>query len=217
MMLLVNFHVASETTVTPPTININGTGAKYLFPIGQNSGKPFSAGLHIIFYDGTHWRMMDNAFLPIIGGSVHGSIVPMSMGYNLGSSSNPWGYVYAKNARVDGNDVWHKGNTGAQRVALQLSVSSESNLSFYIKDPVTNIVYVNISASGISIVNELKIAALPTGFRPGQIVYSGTASAGDTAMYGYISTNGEVKAKNAVVSTNAHAWTFLQFTFVAEN
>lgn len=146
---------------------------------------------------------MDNAFLPIIGGSVHGSIVPMSMGYNLGSSSNPWGYVYAKNARVDGNDVWHKGNTGAQRVALQLSVSSESNLSFYIKDPVTNIVYVNISASGISIVNELKIAALPTGFRPGQIVYSGTASAGDTAMYGYISTNGEVKAKNAVVSTNA--------------
>ena len=141
MMLLVNFHVASETTVTPPNLNVNGTGAKYLLPVGQTSGKPFSAGLHIIFYDGTHWRMMDNAFLPIIGGSVHGSIVPMSMGYNLGSSSNPWGYLYAKYARVDGNDVWHKGNLkiASGEVSVQTETPDEQRQ-----------VNVNISSYGFS-------------------------------------------------------------------
>ena len=122
MMLLVNFHVGSGSATVPPMLNVKGLGgndfgAKYLFPVGQNSGKPFAAGVHIIFYDGTYWRMLDNAFLPIVGGTVYGSIVPRgALEYNLGSSEKPWQYMYASYGRfgnsvtVDGNDVWHKGN-----------------------------------------------------------------------------------------------------------
>lgn len=81
----------------------------------------------------------------------------------------------------------------------------------------TSIVHVNIAASGMPVTTENKIATLPAGFRPGQIVYCGTASSGDAAMYGYVSENGEIKAKNMILSTKPEAWTFLQFTFVAEN
>ena len=122
MMLLVNFHVGSGSATVPPMLNVKGLGgndfgAKYLFPVGQNSGKPFAAGVHIIFYDGTYWRMLDNAFLPIVGGTVYGSIVPRgALEYNLGSSEKPWQYMYASYGRfgnsvtVDGNSVWHQGN-----------------------------------------------------------------------------------------------------------
>ena len=224
MVLLVNFHAGSDSTTTPPLLNVNGLGGKYLMPAGVGSARPFAAGVHIVFYDGTYWRMIDNAFLPIIGGTVYGSIIPKSaLEYNLGSSEIPWQYMYATAGRfsnsltVNGNSVWHQGNAEASRFTLSLSVSSASNLSFYIKDPVTGIVHVNISASGMPISVESKIATLPAGCRPGQMIYSGTASSGESAMYGFISTNGEIKAKNVVMSTNAQAWTFLQFTFVAEN
>lgn len=229
MMLLVNFHVGSGSATVPPMLNVKGLGgndfgAKYLFPVGQNSGKPFAAGVHIIFYDGTYWRMLDNAFLPIVGGTVYGSIVPRgALEYNLGSSEIPWQYMYASYGRfgnsvtVAGNSVWHQGNTGVQRVQLQPSISHGANQSFYIKDPVTNIVHVNIASSGMAITSEKVIATLPAGFRPGQLVYCGTASTGDAAVFGYIAENGEIKAKNMLISTNAQAWTFLQFTFVAEN
>ncbi len=122
MMLLVNFHVGSGSATVPPMLNVKGLGgndfgAKYLFPVGQNSGKPFAAGVHIVFYDGEYWRMLDNAFLPIVGGTVYGSIVPRgALEYNLGSSEKPWQYMYASYGRfgnsvtVGGNDVWHKGN-----------------------------------------------------------------------------------------------------------
>lgn len=122
MMLLVNFHVGSGSATVPPMLNVKGLGgndfgAKYLFPVGQNSGKPFAAGVHIVFYDGTYWRMIDNAFLPIIGGTVYGSIIPKSaLEYNLGSSEIPWQYMYATAGRfsnsltVGGNSVWHQGN-----------------------------------------------------------------------------------------------------------
>lgn len=122
VMLLVNFHVGSDSATVPPMLNVKGLGgndfgAKYLFPVGQNSGKPFAAGVHIIFYDGTYWRMLDNAFLPIVGGTVYGSIVPRgALEYNLGSSEKPWQYMYASYGRfgntlaVDGNSVWHAGN-----------------------------------------------------------------------------------------------------------
>ena len=113
--------------------------------------------------------------------------------------------------------MWHQGNTGVQRVQLQPSISHGANQSFYIKDPVTNIVHVNIASSGMAITSEKVIATLPAGFRPGQLVYCGTASTGDAAVFGYIPENGEIKAKNMLISTNAQAWTFLQFTFVAEN
>lgn len=224
MMLLVNFHVGSDATMTPPVLSVNSLGGKYLMPVGVNSARPFAAGVHIVFYDGTNWRMLDNAFLPIIGGTVYGSIIPKSaLEYSLGSSEIPWQYMYASYGRfgnsvtVAGNSVWHQGNTGAQRVQLQPSVSHGANKSFYIKDPVTSIVHVNIAASGMPVTTENKIATLPAGFRPGQIVYCGTASSGDAAMYGYVSENGEIKAKNMILSTKPEAWTFLQFTFVAEN
>lgn len=229
MMLLVNFHVGSDSATVPPMLNVKGLGgndfgAKYLFPVGQNSGKPFAAGVHIIFYDGTYWRMLDNAFLPIVGGTVYGSIVPRgALEYNLGSSEKPWQYMYASYGRfgnsvtVDGNSVWHRGNTGVQRVPLQPSISHGANQSFYLKDPVTNIVHVNIASSGMPITAEKVIATLPAGFRPGQLVYCGITSEGDTALYGYVSENGEIKAKNMILSTKPNAWTFLQFTFVAEN
>ena len=122
MMLLVNFHVGSDSATVPPMLNVKGLGgndfgAKYLFPVGQNSGKPFAAGVHIIFYDGEYWRMLDNAFLPIVGGTVYGSVVPRgALEYNLGSSEKPWQYMYASYGRfgnsvtVDGNSVWHRGN-----------------------------------------------------------------------------------------------------------
>ena len=122
MMLLVNFHVGSGSATVPPMLNVKGLGgndfgAKYLFPVGQNSGKPFAAGVHIIFYDGTYWRMLDNAFLPIVGGTVYGSIVPRgALEYNLGSSGIPWHHIYASygdfsnSLAVDGNSVWHQGN-----------------------------------------------------------------------------------------------------------
>ena len=137
MMLLVNFHVGSDSATVPPMLNVKGLGgndfgAKYLFPVGQNSGKPFAAGVHIIFYDGTYWRMLDNAFLPIVGGTVYGSIVPRgALEYNLGSSGIPWYHIYANNGNfsntlaVGGKSVWHRGNTGVQRVPLQPSISHE--------------------------------------------------------------------------------------------
>lgn len=117
----------------------------------------------------------------------------------------------------NGNGIWHEGNTGVQRVQLKPSISHGANQSFYIKDPVTNIVHVNIAASGMPITSEKVIATLPAGFRPGQLVYCGITSGGDAAVYGYVSENGEIKAKNMILSTKPEAWTFLQFTFVAEN
>lgn len=65
MMLLVNFHVGSDATMTPPVLSVNGLGGKYLMPVGVNSARPFAAGVHIVFYDGTNWRMLDNAFCPL--------------------------------------------------------------------------------------------------------------------------------------------------------
>ena len=224
MMLLVNFHVGSDATMTPPVLSVNGLGGKYLMPVGVNSARPFAAGVHIVFYDGTNWRMLDNAFLSVNGGTVYGNIVPSgALSYNLGASGVPWYHIYAINGNfsnslaVGGKSVWHQGNTGVQRVQLQPSISHGANQSFYIKDPVSNIVHVNIAASGMPITAENVIATLPAGFRPGQLVYCGTASAGDAAAYGFISENGEIRAKNMLMSTNAQAWTFLQFTFVAEN
>lgn len=117
MMLLVNFHVGSDATMTPPVLSVNGFGGKYLMPAGVGSARPFAAGLHVIFYDGTNWRMLDNAFLSVNGGTVYGSIIPKSaLEYSLGSSEIPWQYMYASYGRfgnsvtVGGNDVWHKGN-----------------------------------------------------------------------------------------------------------
>ena len=224
MMLLVNFHAGSDSTTTPPLLNVNGLGGKYLMPARVGSARPFAAGLHVIFYDGTNWRMLDNAFLSVSGGTVYGSIVPDgALSYDLGASGVPWYHIYANNGNfsnsltVGGKSVWHRGNTGVQRVPLQPSISHGANQSFYIKDPVTNIVHVNIAASGMPITAENVITTLPAGFRPGQLVYCGTASAGDAAAYGFISENGEIRAKNMLMSTNAQAWTFLQFTFVAEN
>ena len=170
MMLLVNFHVASETTVTPPTININGTGAKYLFPVGQNSGKPFSAGLHIIFYDGTHWRMMDNAFLPIIGGSIHGSIIPLSMGYNLGSSSNPWGYVYANCVRANGNDVWHNGLISTATATVQGQEGDTYQFTFTRVGRLVTVTCPDWIGMGAT-ANNVQIGTIPSGYRPASNVY----------------------------------------------
>lgn len=224
MVLLVNFHAGSDSTTTPPLLNVNGLGGKYLMPAGVGSARPFKAGLHVIFYDGTNWRMLDNAFLSVSGGTAYGNIVPDgALSYDLGASGVPWYHIYANNGNfsntlaVGGKSVWHRGNTGVQRVPLQPSISHGANQSFYIKDPVTNIVHVNIASSGMAITSEKVIATLPAGFRPGQIVYCGTASSGDAAMYGYVSENGEIKAKNMILSTKPEAWTFLQFTFVAEN
>lgn len=224
MMLLVNFHVGSDATMTPPVLSVNGLGGKYLMPVGVNSARPFAAGVHIVFYDGTNWRMLDNAFLSVSGGTVYGNIVPDgALSYDLGASGVPWYHIYANNGNfsnsltVGGKSVWHRGNTGVQRVPLQPSISHGANQSFYIKDPVTNIVHVNIASSGMAITSEKVIATLPAGFRPGQLVYCGLTSEGDTALYGYVSENGEIKAKNMILSTKPQAWTFLQFTFVAEN
>ena len=117
MMLLVNFHVGSDSTTTPPLLNVNGLGGKYLMPAGVGSARPFKAGLHVIFYDGTNWRMLDNAFLSVSGGTAYGNIVPDgALSYDLGASGVPWYHIYANNGNfsntlaVDGNDVWHKGN-----------------------------------------------------------------------------------------------------------
>lgn len=117
MMLLVNFHVGNDSTTTPPLLNVNGLGGKYLMPAGVGSARPFKAGLHVIFYDGTNWRMLDNAFLSVNGGAVYGNIVPSgALSYNLGASGVPWYHIYAINGNfsntlaVDGNSVWHKGN-----------------------------------------------------------------------------------------------------------
>lgn len=117
MMLLVNFHAGSDSTTTPPLLNVNGLGGKYLMPAGVGSARPFKAGLHVIFYDGTNWRMLDNAFLSVSGGAVHGNIVPDgALSYGLGTSGVPWYHIYAINGNfsnslaVDGNSVWHKGN-----------------------------------------------------------------------------------------------------------
>lgn len=117
MMLLVNFHVGNDSTTTPPLLNVNGLGGKYLMPAGVGSARPFKAGLHVIFYDGTNWRMLDNAFLSVSGGAVHGNIVPDgALSYGLGTSGVPWYHIYAINGNfsnslaVGGKSVWHRGN-----------------------------------------------------------------------------------------------------------
>lgn len=134
MMLLVNFHVGSDATMTPPVLSVNGFGGKYLMPVGVNSARPFAAGLHIVFYDGTNWRMLDNAFLPIVGGTVYGSIVPRgALEYNLGSSEKPWQYMYASYGRfgnsvtVDGNSVWHKGNLKIAKGKATITLSAANS------------------------------------------------------------------------------------------
>ena len=117
MMLLVNFHVGSDATMTPPLLNVNGLGGKYLMPAGVGSARPFKAGLHVIFYDGTNWRMLDNAFLSVSGGTAYGNIVPDgALSYDLGASGVPWSHIYANNGNfsnsltVGGKSVWHRGN-----------------------------------------------------------------------------------------------------------
>lgn len=117
MILLVNFHAGSDSTTTPPLLNVNGLGGKYLMPAGVGSARPFKAGLHVIFYDGTNWRMLDNAFLSVSGGTVYGNIVPSgALSYNLGASGVPWYHIYAINGNfsnslaVGGKSVWHAGN-----------------------------------------------------------------------------------------------------------
>ena len=117
MMLLVNFHAGSDSTTTPPLLNVNGLGGKYLMPAGVGSARPFKAGLHVIFYDGTNWRMLDNAFLSVSGGTVYGNIVPDgALSYDLGASGVPWYHIYANNGNfsnsltVGGKSVWHRGN-----------------------------------------------------------------------------------------------------------
>ena len=117
MMLLVNFHVGSDATMTPPVLSVNGLGGKYLMPVGVNSARPFAAGVHIVFYDGTNWRMLDNAFLSVSGGTVYGNIVPDgALSYDLGASGVPWYHIYANNGNfsnsltVGGKSVWHRGN-----------------------------------------------------------------------------------------------------------
>lgn len=117
MVLLVNFHAGSDSTTTPPLLNVNGLGGKYLMPAGVGSARPFKAGLHVIFYDGTNWRMLDNAFLSVSGGTAYGNIVPDgALSYDLGASGVPWYHIYANNGNfsntlaVGGKSVWHKGN-----------------------------------------------------------------------------------------------------------
>lgn len=117
MMLLVNFHAGSDSTTTPPLLNVNGLGGKYLMPAKVGSARPFAAGLHVIFYDGTNWRMLDNAFLSVSGGTVYGNIVPDgALSYDLGASGVPWYHIYANNGNfsntlaVGGKSVWHRGN-----------------------------------------------------------------------------------------------------------
>lgn len=117
MMLLVNFHAGSDSTTTPPLLNVNGLGGKYLMPAGVGSARPFKAGLHVIFYDGTNWRMLDNAFLSVSGGTAYGNIVPDgALSYDLGASGVPWYHIYANNGNfsntlaVGGKSVWHRGN-----------------------------------------------------------------------------------------------------------
>ena len=117
MMLLVNFHVGSDSTTTPPLLNVNGLGGKYLMPARVGSARPFASGLHVIFYDGTNWRMLDNAFLSVSGGTVYGNIVPDgALSYDLGASGVPWYHIYANNGNfsnsltVGGKSVWHRGN-----------------------------------------------------------------------------------------------------------
>lgn len=116
MMLLVNFHAGSDSTTTPPLLNVNGLGGKYLMPARVGSARPFAAGLHVIFYDGTNWRMLDNAFLSVSGGTVYGNIVPDgALSYDLGASGVPWYHIYANNGNfsnsltVGGKSVWHRG------------------------------------------------------------------------------------------------------------
>ena len=117
MMLLVNFHVGNDSTTTPPLLNVNDLGGKYLMPARVGSARPFKAGLHVIFYDGTNWRMLDNAFLSVSGGTVYGNIVPDgALSYDLGASGVPWYHIYANNGNfsnsltVGGKSVWHRGN-----------------------------------------------------------------------------------------------------------
>ena len=117
MVLLVNFHAGSDSTTTPPLLNVNGLGGKYLMPAGVGSARPFKAGIHVIFYDGTNWRMLDNAFLSVSGGTVYGNIVPDgALSYDLGASGVPWYHIYANNGNfsnsltVGGKSVWHRGN-----------------------------------------------------------------------------------------------------------
>ena len=117
MVLLVNFHAGSDATMTPPVLSVNGLGGKYLMPAGVGSARPFKAGLHVIFYDGTNWRMLDNAFLSVSGGTAYGNIVPDgALSYDLGASGVPWYHIYANNGNfsnsltVGGKSVWHRGN-----------------------------------------------------------------------------------------------------------
>lgn len=102
MMLAVRFHTSGYTGAT---LNINGLGSKAIYAMGNTYLTAMSAGVHLLLYDGTYWRLMDS-FLSIYGGAVSGNITPTSGNVlNLGSSTARWNTVYTNNLQINGSSM----------------------------------------------------------------------------------------------------------------
>ncbi len=98
MMLSVNFHTTPQTPTV--TLNINGLGAKPLAAVGITAQFPLAAGRHTIQYDGAYWRVLDVSYLPIMGGTMRGNIVPEGTGmHSVGTDNAPFNTVRANTGK----------------------------------------------------------------------------------------------------------------------
>lgn len=168
-----------------------------------------------------------NGKLDKSGGTLTGQlttqdIVPDGSGLrNLGTSSNRFSTVYAGNgnfsmgATVNGNEVWHTGTLPKPtEIDLNMSVSVGENYSRFWKNGLGE-VHVIINIQGGNFSSEKVIGSLPSGYYPRQKIYDGIIF-GSNICYAYIDTNGIIHCKNSNLSTDANAWSWFQFSYIAK-
>lgn len=97
MVLLVDFE--GERDHPDCYLNINGLGVKRIYTVNETIPPKKMAGLHLVLYDGTAWRMLDSLYG---GGKINGDLYAHSIypepdagAFDLGTQTYKWNKVYA--------------------------------------------------------------------------------------------------------------------------
>lgn len=276
MVLLVDFE--GERDHPDCYLNINGLGVKRIYTVNETIPPKKMAGLHLVLYDGTAWRMLDSLYgggkingdlyahsiypepdagafdlgtqtykwnkvyaydtdflnldvinqanlygpLNVSGTTTTRDIVPDSGSMrNIGNTSKRYAAVYAANgnfsmgATINGGTVWHTGTLPKPtEIDLNMSVSVSENYSRFWKNGLGE-VHVIINIQGGNFSSEKVIGSLPSGYYPRQKIYDGIIF-GSNICYAYIDTNGIIHCKNSNLSTDANAWSWFQFSYIAK-
>jgi|GEM_PF-2979750 hypothetical protein len=106
ILLYLKFHQGYSDGLSV-TLNINGLGAKPIltyqgtYAIGLSTGQA-----HLLLYQSNSWYILDNAFLPVFGGMMRGSILPAATGaFSLGEPSRQWENIYATMLTIGNSPV----------------------------------------------------------------------------------------------------------------